>query len=802
MKDERIRSQIHQAVDRHAGRLEPDPFLAQRLMNQEREGNLAMNKRRSLGLIVAIVLTLLTVTALAAGLLGGKEFVDTILAPKAAEKKTDSFTREEVDEILRIAAENELVLSDQDMYLLTHLDEAGYNKEELMRRFVKTEYGFYPDAWPIEVQHWYEEMLEACGLGDGVIINVLPEENEYTQEQILKIAQDFIHEKYDPKVDLDDPEKYLRFLTYRESKLGEDMKSREWSLTYEARDLYGTDYALTLDTAGRITREYSVDGILGASWEAHGQFMMDRFRRVYGDPYGFINWNSEILLQYQEAMKHRQTLTGPEHFCNEEYPILDMTYLLPQDTMLSRDAAIEKAKEVCGSLDWETLYSNSAVAVCMENPEGKPVWKVTLRLRGGGYAYAQLDACTGEALFVDTGRTDVYRPWRQYVTEEYWQDEKPVQRANDPQPTAENIPGWRLPAFWGDTAVAPEWYWDRLNAVGFSSAEAEEALYEGWTAQYGYDPCFWPLEAQAIEILTQLGDEPQWNIINFPGLPTDGDISREDALRIAKAAFKEEYAAELPGMDVSTLKGAFSFWFNYTFQGHNTWQVNLYRPDGAKIGSVWLESKLGEVFQLECFDGAPGLRTRDVSFSEAIATPAPLPNGKPWMWGMDFAPKAFWDELEKAMDAWGVTPENFGQKQQEWLFRYGDSIFLPYECQVISGMLDPVSAESLLEEKPEYLAFPREGKITREEAIEIAVKALHEAGDQEVGADYINDLKINAVLYVNGTVDGLYQREEPTWVVFFFAWDDTYDYYNQRASAYITEEGEVILAQMDLSSNG
>ena len=802
MKDELIRSQIHQAVDHHAAHLQLNPFLAQQIINQERTGEPVVKKRLSTGLVLAIVLMLITVTALAAVLLGGKDFVDRIMAPKASETDSESFTKEEIGEILRIASENGLVLSDQDMYILNHLDETGFDKEELMRRFVKTEYGFYPDAWPIEVQHWYEEMLEACGLDERPTVNVLPEGDEYTQEQILKIAHDFIHEKYDPNVDLDDSDKYLRFLTYRESKLGEDMTSRQWSLTYEARDLYGTDYNLTLDTAGHITREYSVDGIMGASWDAHGQYMMDRFIRVYGDQYGAVNWDSEILMKYREAMEHRQTLTGPEHFLSEEYPILEMTYLIPDDTMLSRDKAIEKAKEACGDLDYETLYSNSAVAVCMEDPEGRPVWKVTLRLHGGGYVFAQLDACTGDALITDTGKTDVYRNWRQYVTEEYWQNEKPVQRAYDSQPTEEAIPGWRLPAFWGDTEIAPEWYWEKLNAVGYNSEEAEEALYESWVSKYGYDPSFWPLEAQAIEVLTQLGDDPDFNIVNFPGLPTEEDISEEEALRIAKAAFKEEYAAELPGMDVSTMKGAFSFWFNYMFDGHNTWQVNLYQPDGVKIGSVWMESKLGEVIEMECFDSFTGLRSRDVSFAEPIATPAPLSDGKPWMWGMDFAPVEFWDKLEKAMDGWGVTAENFDQKEQEWLFQYGDSIFLPYECQVICSILDPVNADHFREDKPEYCTFPQEGKITREQAVEIAVKALHETGDPEVGADYINDLKINAILYVNGTVDGLYQREEPTWGVFFFAWDDTYGFYNQRASVYLTEDGEVILAQLDLASNG
>ncbi len=801
MKDDMLREQIHQAVDRHAGNALPDPFLARRIMAMERK-KIKVKKKLSVGFIVLMILILMTATALAAVLLGGKDFVDQIMAPKAAETDSDSFTKEEIEEILRIAAENHLTLSDEDMYLFTHLNESGYDKEELMRRFVKTEYGFYPDAWPIEVQHWYEEMLEACGLDDGVIANVLPEGDECTQEQILKTAREFIRDKYAPSVDLDDPDKYIRFLTYRESRLGEDRTSRQWSLEYEARDLYLSDYCLTLDTAGNITREYCVDGILGASWEAHGQFMRDRFQRVYGDQYGFVNWTSEIMLQYQEAMRHRQTLPGPEHFIGDEYPILDMTYLLPDDTMISKENAIEKAKDACGNLDYETLYSNSAVAVCMESPDGQPVWKVTLQLHGGGFVYAQLDAKTGEALFTDTAKADTYKLWRQYVTEEYWQENKPLDSALYSAPS-EYAAIWRLPAFWGDPSVAPQWYWERLDALGCDSEEAEEALYESWLAQYGADTNFWPLEAQAIEILTQLGDEPDFGIINFPGLPSDGDISREDALKIAKAAFKEEYADEIPTLDVSTLKGAFSFLFNYTFEGHNTWQVNLYRPDGVLMGSVWMESQLGEVYQLECFDSVtPGIRGRDASFAEAIATPPPLANGKPWMWGMDFAPREFWDKLEQTMNEWGVTPENFGQKKEEWRSRYGDDIFLPYECAVMDSILAPYLADKFQEDKPYYCAFPREGKITRDQAIEIGKKAVHEAGDEEVGDAWIDDLKITAVLSVNGTVDGLYQREEPTWAVFFFAWDDTYHIWNQRASAYITEDGEVILAQLDLASNG
>ena len=65
MKDEQIRAQIHQAVDAHGEHLRTDPFLAQRIMNQERTGETVVKKRLSVGLVLAIVLMLIAVTALA-----------------------------------------------------------------------------------------------------------------------------------------------------------------------------------------------------------------------------------------------------------------------------------------------------------------------------------------------------------------------------------------------------------------------------------------------------------------------------------------------------------------------------------------------------------------------------------------------------------------------------------------------------------------------------------------------------------------------------------------------------------------
>ena len=68
VKDELIRSQIHQAVDHHSEHLQSNPFLAQRIINQERTGEPVVKKRLSIGLVLVIVLMLIAVTALAVAL--------------------------------------------------------------------------------------------------------------------------------------------------------------------------------------------------------------------------------------------------------------------------------------------------------------------------------------------------------------------------------------------------------------------------------------------------------------------------------------------------------------------------------------------------------------------------------------------------------------------------------------------------------------------------------------------------------------------------------------------------------------
>ena len=770
---------------------------------EQKEREQPMKRKFSVGLAVALVLSLLAVSALAAVLLGGKDFVDQIMAPKAMENPSSKFTNAEVTEILRIAQENNLTLSDEDMYLLTHLDERrqeGYYKEELMRRFVKTEYGFYPSAWPIEVQHWYEQLVKACGLEKGRQVNVLPQGDEIPQERAVEIAENLIHEKYDPNAPLNDRNQYIRFLQYHEEQHGPGNLFRRWYFSYEAQDLYGADYFLTLDSQGNILNEYSVDGIGGTSYTARGMFMMDRFKRVYGDQFGAVNWNSELLLTFQEAMRRRLEKEPDFSFQQMEEVMLYQTYLLPDDTMLSREAAIAAAKAACGEMRYETVYADSQMAVCMEIEE-RPVWKVTLKIQDSAPAYVELDAHTGEALTVaydPLGDTDAWRP---YVSEAYWQENSYHQRAARRR-AQEGASGFQFPAFWHSDG-APEGYWEWIDQVGFTE-ETMEDLYVQWGDDYGWNTDFWPLEAQAIDyLLHALFPDADLSKVTLPGHPQPGDLSREKALAIAKDAFRKEFSDDLPGMDVSPLTGAFRFWiYNYYEDHRSAWEVILLRPDGSEAGYVWLNSKTGEVNELTA-DGVPGAVHYE-TYGNPYSTPAPLENGRPWMWGMDFAPASFWEELEQKMEEYGVTPENIQSKMDEWNALYGDEAFWPVDCKAIWRILEGLSPEDLnLPEQPYFYAmFPNPEKKSLDEIEAASWRALREAAEGQVDGAWIDRLRFGAMLcsgkiFVNGQRAG-----RPVWVAQFYDYDAYYGYWATRAWVYLDEDGNVLLAELDLYGNG
>lgn len=66
MTDQELRSRLHSAVDHRLSGVTEDPFLARRVLEQQKGENTIMKKKLSLTAVAAIMLVLISVTALAA----------------------------------------------------------------------------------------------------------------------------------------------------------------------------------------------------------------------------------------------------------------------------------------------------------------------------------------------------------------------------------------------------------------------------------------------------------------------------------------------------------------------------------------------------------------------------------------------------------------------------------------------------------------------------------------------------------------------------------------------------------------
>lgn len=205
--------------------------------------------RLSFGLIAVLVLILVTVGAVAAVLLGGKAFTKDVVAPIAMQTDSERFSAQEVKEILRLADENGIPVP---QYLRERWEKwGGEYKEELMRALVKTELGFYPGSWSLEDQNWYSQMLVECGLADGVG-NLLPGENDFTQEQVLHMANTLMVEKLELPPDYANETKFQRFFTFGMDTNNPNVTFKRWDVGYEDLET-GAQYNFVMLDNGLIT---------------------------------------------------------------------------------------------------------------------------------------------------------------------------------------------------------------------------------------------------------------------------------------------------------------------------------------------------------------------------------------------------------------------------------------------------------------------------------------------------------------------------------------------------------------------
>ena len=467
MSDQRDRAFVRESVDSALSAVRGDPWLAQRIMQRERTGGIIV-KKLPIGLIVAIVLLLLTVTAVAAALLTPREVVEQIIVPTAQSNERENFSYEELAELLRTLNENGITLDEGSTLMRAFNAGHGYWEGDTIREICLAAFGGDEGAWTLEQKHWYGEMMEAIGAWDENPY-LLPGENDMTAAQARTLAARILQETYGVELPAESSDQWRigevfnRFYDYDEN--GEQYRRERWSFWYENRKTGHMDYEISFDRDGSRPdpwRAQYLEKISTTSWITVMDALEDREGVC-------TKWSVETWAEFGKLIQ------GTTPGSRNGWLYLCAGYRLPPDGAISPGKAMEIAREEMNLGDITGKIDENVIC-CTDRD--KPIYKVCQRVifkaedldRAGRYDAVwclEMDCMTGEILgkreYAYGSDGDAMMMYAPFSILSSAPDSEP-----DGEKTAVN-PG--LPAYHDREAAAME--------------------------QYGANMYFWPLEVQA-----------------------------------------------------------------------------------------------------------------------------------------------------------------------------------------------------------------------------------------------------------------------------------------------------------------
>ena len=384
MEDRKDKQIVQQVFDSSLSGIQDDPWMAQRVLNKAHEvpgtGGFVVKKKMSTGLFFAVILMLVTVTAVAAILLSGKDFVNLFLAPMSSQTEADVWNEEELNQILVLAEENGLKINDDIRSALA--SSASIYKEELMRMFMKIDLGFYPATWPLEEQASYDELLVKYGLKEERT-RFLPVEGEISEEEAIDIAEKYVLENWN--VDLNEGQ-YTRYTQYMLSQDDESgIVSKIWDIEYEAAD--GTTYVVCLRPDGSVIEDQFMTYIHRPQADASDDDtqapddIWDLAVRMQDDSF----YTVETLAHFRSNYAHLIEAAGGNKDARVVIMrlLLDIPYAEPKATDITPDRAFALASEAAVAEGWNNdWFARCRYSVSYRDYEdSKPVYRICFKLK-------------------------------------------------------------------------------------------------------------------------------------------------------------------------------------------------------------------------------------------------------------------------------------------------------------------------------------------------------------------------------------------------------------------------------------
>lgn len=373
----------------------PEDFLwnaEQMIDHLPRKERIIVRNKLSFGLVLAIILCMLTLTAVAAVLLTSQELVETEVLPMALENDTstinDTFTNEELAHIVALAEENGIKLSDS---ILRALEKGeGYWEEEVIMSLAKAQFGPYPGQWTLEEQYWFGEMTSIIGLADYNTYYI-PSAGDMTYEVAYTKAKEYVAAKGHDISLLDDRTQYALWRSCSAERNNEgDILCIWWNFWFEPLDVDLPSFDIELNEDGSLasfTHKPGMTETLNSS-TLNCNDVQDYFTDIYGSR---NKWSPEVFVEYVTVLRQ----TDLSNASRGIRAFAATQFCLPPEGALTADQALAIAQNTVGI--------NNAINCSFTcfMVDGRVCWKVTMcQYQQVVRDMVEMDAVTGEILEV------------------------------------------------------------------------------------------------------------------------------------------------------------------------------------------------------------------------------------------------------------------------------------------------------------------------------------------------------------------------------------------------------------------
>ncbi len=401
MDEKQMKQAITFAVENRCRDITPNPFLAQRILSgMQEKGQTKMKKKLSLGLILILILLLASLSALAVSLMTGQEVIEKTAVPLALGndtgiRPTNTFSHEELVQLVETAAENGITLDENNHILLALQKGEGYDEEEAIMAICREAFDGLYYEWTVEQRHWYGDVMVQIGFW-SVNINSLPQEGQMPAAEARKLALELIGKQQ--ALPLEDTAQYRHT---------EEFDQEGWYFSFLPRNLTQPTCHVSFDHAGEV-----IDCIITPQhWEKFTEKeLMYGMNKIYGYRFGSqLSWEQDAWHVFGQMLPKAEK---SEKWTAEYDAYLKTTYPLPEEGDMEKAAAQKIAQQ---KANLPVLYES--VALMMET-DGRRIWKVTLvgqtdKEEGVTLTY-EMDAKTGEIL-LEKNLMDALYFWARYV---------------------------------------------------------------------------------------------------------------------------------------------------------------------------------------------------------------------------------------------------------------------------------------------------------------------------------------------------------------------------------------------------